>query len=745
MDQKDQMVLLTQQWLNGVYKDNINYSVIIDDGVTGWATITALTKALQIELGISTPNGNFGPATSAAFGSLSINSQPQDNWSNADIISLQNKIFILQGALYCKGYDGGFTGKFTTQTDAAVKKLQTDAGLSSINGVVNSVLMKSLLSMDSFVLLNYGSYLGKEVIRKIQQYLNKKYISNQYFSTDIGLVPCDGIYGRSTNKALLYALQIEEGIAVPNGVFGPSTKSLCPTIPLQTTESRFVYLLQAALYCNGEDPNGFDGGFGNGCRNSVIKFQTFAGLSADGIAGMQTWASLLVSTGDPLRKGKACDTNDTITQARALTLKNDGRYYIGRYLTGKYKITPEELNIIYSNGLKLIPIMQVLNDERSYFSSTTGLRDAQNAITISKSNGFANNTVIYFAIDYDAITTDMTDYIEPYFSAVKKVFSDSSINPNNYRIGVYAPRAICTLLADKGYTCSSYVSDMSTGFTSNLGTRLPENWSYDQIYEYPGGIGSGSGQLVIDNVIARDGHLEYCTSINQTPQYSFPNVMSKINANPLLQVLGVEMSFVGTLVFVNQENLKVSLDVGTKYKIGDDAYTTIQIKNGKIDGSDFQNTLTNIIASLSTEEEVGLSKSIEISEDLDLTLKISTNAKYIKIEIESPIDLGDVSYPYPLTATFCIEIGFDNNQSIDSQGEFILQRLNALYYNVPTGQVPIGKKVLDFIGSILLYVVLGICAAALVIVIFSSGILEGAAGIILLLINLFRQIAPTIG
>ncbi|WP_243186668.1 hypothetical protein [Clostridium intestinale] len=95
------MVLLTQQWLNGVYKDNINYSVIIDDGVTGWATITALTKALQIELGISTPNGNFGPATSAAFGSLSINSQPQDNWSNAEIISLQNKIFILQGALYC--------------------------------------------------------------------------------------------------------------------------------------------------------------------------------------------------------------------------------------------------------------------------------------------------------------------------------------------------------------------------------------------------------------------------------------------------------------------------------------------------------------------------------------------------------------------------------------------------------------------------------------------------------------------
>ncbi|MDS0527221.1 peptidoglycan-binding protein [Clostridium sp. SHJSY1] len=135
---------------------------------------------------------------------------------------------MLQGALFCKGYNpGGFTGTFGDGTKKAVIQLQSDAGLSNPIGVVTSLLMKSLLSMDAFVLLNYGEYNSDPNIRIIQQNLNRDYSSNQYFASDIGLVPCDGIYARSTNKALLYALQIEEGISIPNGVFGPTTKSRC--------------------------------------------------------------------------------------------------------------------------------------------------------------------------------------------------------------------------------------------------------------------------------------------------------------------------------------------------------------------------------------------------------------------------------------------------------------------------------------------------------------------------------------
>jgi len=84
------------------------------------------------------------------------------------------------------------------------------------------MLTEALLNMDVFVLVSGGD----ANIREIQQSLNAKY--NAYF----GLVACDGIYERSTNTALIYALQAEEGLStsVANGVFGPTTTADCPTL-----------------------------------------------------------------------------------------------------------------------------------------------------------------------------------------------------------------------------------------------------------------------------------------------------------------------------------------------------------------------------------------------------------------------------------------------------------------------------------------------------------------------------------
>ena len=61
----------------------------------------------------------------------------------------------------------------------------------------------------------------------MQQEFNRKYESY------IGLIPCDGVYGRSTNSALIYAYQAEEGlpVGVANGNFGPTTRKCAPNIP----------------------------------------------------------------------------------------------------------------------------------------------------------------------------------------------------------------------------------------------------------------------------------------------------------------------------------------------------------------------------------------------------------------------------------------------------------------------------------------------------------------------------------
>ena len=59
----DQMVLKTQQWLNRTYRSKAGFGSVVEDGYTGWGTVNALIRALQIELGITTTANNFGPVS----------------------------------------------------------------------------------------------------------------------------------------------------------------------------------------------------------------------------------------------------------------------------------------------------------------------------------------------------------------------------------------------------------------------------------------------------------------------------------------------------------------------------------------------------------------------------------------------------------------------------------------------------------------------------------------------------------
>lgn len=651
----DQMVLKTQQWLNGIYKDNSNYKLIPEDGSTGWTTIKALTTALQIELGISTPNGSFGPATRSAFTNLSIDFQPQNDWSESAIVSHQHKIFILQGALFCKGYNpGGFTGTFGKNTDAAIKNLQTDAGLPNANGVVDSILMKALLSMDAFQMLTYGEYKEKcdQKIRTIQQYLNKNYISNTSFSTDIGLVPCNGIYDRSTNKALIYALQIEEGISTPNGVFGPSTKSKCPVLSLGSTKTKFIYLLQFALYCNGKefDPNGFDGGYGNGVKNAVTNFQNFCGLKADGIAGSQTFASLLVSSGDNTRKGTACDCSTTITDAIAATLKANKYEVVGRYLTGKFKMTSSELKIIFDNGLSVIPIFEVGGYKLSYFSYDQGASDADSAILAATQLGFTKDTIIYFAVDFDALDSDVTSNVLPYFKAISEKFTGSN---SIYKIGIYAPRNVCSRVQNAGHSCSSFVCDMSTGFSGNLGYPLPKDWAFDQISTV---TLHGAADIEIDNNISSGKNLG---ANSVTPV----DVLGALNDNSFAKIFGVEFSTPDAEIEIfNNAFVKITIGAAVKAALGGDS-KVIKFKGGEFDGVDIQTPLDNLKASLN-KDNIELSTVLAKAKDMELSIKTSTNGTSLKIELENSFKVPEHD-TFSLSETLSIEFRFDKDKFLE--------------------------------------------------------------------------------
>lgn len=137
---------------------------------------------------------------------------------------------------------------------------------------------------------------GKAAIREVQTWLNDNYGS--YIKKTVGaLLAVDGIFGAKTKKALVTALQVElnkqfgKGLAV-DGIFGAKTKAACVNVK-QGAKGNLTKTLQGALICRGYSTNGFDGIFGSGTKSAVKSFQKAKGLSADGIAGKNTFAALL--------------------------------------------------------------------------------------------------------------------------------------------------------------------------------------------------------------------------------------------------------------------------------------------------------------------------------------------------------------------------------------------------------------------------------------------------------------------
>ncbi|MBO3649006.1 MULTISPECIES: glycoside hydrolase domain-containing protein [Bacillus amyloliquefaciens group] len=493
----DEMVLETQQWLNETYKGRHGYNKVPENGKTGWDTIYGLTRALQIELGISEPADNFGPTTQRLFKPLK-KQAPDSKPTNMN--------YILQGALWCKGFNpGGFSGVFYENTESAVKEFQKAAGLTNQDGIVTALIMKALLDMSAFRLVAGGD----KRIRQIQQNLNRDY--NDY----IGLMPCDGLYARDTNKALIYALQKEEGMStsVANGFFGNGTTSLCPTLTPGDSRTGFVLIVQYALYCNGKsfDPGEFDGKYGVSVVSAVKAFQEFMCLPQTGYADMPTIKALLSSSGDTTRAASACDTAAIITADTAKTLRENGYKIVGRYLTGNVRtssgltskaLTSKELSTIFDAGLSVFPIYQDGGYESSYFVKDQGTRDAYSAASAARRLGFPSGTTIYFAVDFDAYDYEVTDKIIPYFQEIKSAFMKMQAfsTAPKYEIGVYGPRNICIRTAEAGLTKYSFTANMSTGFSGNLGYPMPKNWAFDQFYE--GTIGSGAGKVAID----KDGY-----------------------------------------------------------------------------------------------------------------------------------------------------------------------------------------------------------------------------------------------
>lgn len=563
----DPNIIAVKNYLNSYYKNNDFWKPIEVD-YTGVVLLTAIIRAFQISCGSTAPTGNIGPFTISKMKEMEpISLMDPDDEPNPFVC-------LVQCALFAKGYNaGGITGIYYNTGAAAVAKLQEDAGL-PVTKVIDWKVWSALLSFNWFT----TTYGGDDKLRTIQQQLNADW------SDKFGVQACDGIMSRNTALSLLGALQAALGVNTDyvydmNELnFGPATRAAfennighlmsgyndAARVPLNK-------LAQYGLYFNGFDAYNFDGNFDYLTKVAVSNFQKRhallnLGLDEEGVIGITTLMSLITSKGNTDRPSRGCDTSYILNRQQAQDLKNAGYQVVGRYLTGTVGVGSEErdkalnlneIEILKETGLAVFPIYQDGGRNADYFGAMQGYYDAVEAIYAAQRLGFTSGTTIYFALDFDCTEAEANNAIVPYFGAISNAFALTGLNKYSYKVGIYASRQVCQIVADKGYTQNSFVADMSNLYVGNLGHPIPENWAFDQFFEMcerDGNPFPSSPSFDADKV-AVSGRDEGCRTFDEREEMTeaekllearktFSRQFMK-SLNILNKYIGVEVSFDG--------------------------------------------------------------------------------------------------------------------------------------------------------------------------------------------------------
>lgn len=518
----DIRVFESQQWVNALCYNVPGYNAAPEDGQTGWSTMFSLTRALQHVLGITALSDTFGNGTLTALTSqfpvINQNTSSMSTPGNATTTAAK-VVGIVQAALWCKGYWSGTTfGLWNVDTGNSLESITGRIGLTPTRSVTPKVF-KSLLTMDAYVVVGSGTTANREV----QQWLNSRYLNRK----DFYVIPTDGYYSRDVQRGLMFAIQYELSMpdGTANGNFGPGTQSGLQTYGVFGTGAsdstrKLVQLYQGALRFNGYSSTPFNGTFDSATSTNTTTFQSFTELSTTGSANFGTWASLLVSTGDPNRSTLGSDTSVPLDSSKATALYVAGYRTVGRYLNGTEKrIMPGELSRIFAAGLTMFPIYQEYNDTVLAFDYGKGYEQGLRAVKRARQTGFKSGALIYFAVDYDATGDEITAAVIPFFQGVRDAVNTSK--RVTYQVGVYGTRNVCARISAAGLAMSSFVAGMSTGYSGNLGFPLPTNWAYDQIKEFT--FGSGIGAFPLDKDVRRSNAPQVTASgYERTPMLAPP-------------------------------------------------------------------------------------------------------------------------------------------------------------------------------------------------------------------------------
>ena len=157
------------------------------------------------------------------------------------------------------------------------------------------------------------------------------------------------------------------------------------------------------------------------------------------------------------------DASSACTQSALACLQSGGYKFIGRYysrttqIPGK-KLTQSEAQLISLADIGIVAVYEDGPTSYSYFSADRGTADANGAIAQAKAVGQPLESAIYFTVDYDATSSDITGNIASYFQAIVATIG------NQFRVGVYGSGDVCHAIKSSGYASLAWLAQ-STGWS----------------------------------------------------------------------------------------------------------------------------------------------------------------------------------------------------------------------------------------------------------------------------------------
>jgi peptidoglycan hydrolase-like protein with peptidoglycan-binding domain len=239
-----------------------------------------------------------------------------------------------------------------------------------------------------------------------------------------------------------------------------------------------VQALQRQLNAHGASLT-VDGSFGPATQTAVQNYQSSHNFSVDGVAGLQTWSSLVSTAGSPPPPPPpppppgtilwGVDTTSFVTSSFLSEVGNNfgTPQFVGRYIDARSfsPMTASEASFIHSQGIHILPI---LSDFGGDTGRSTGVSRANDALTKAQTLGIPKGTILI--VDLESGSAVDAGYIEGWYDTITAAGYTAGYYENPFPGSSVFNGAFCTAIGGDAAVSGAilYSSEPSPGRTPSL-------------------------------------------------------------------------------------------------------------------------------------------------------------------------------------------------------------------------------------------------------------------------------------